>query len=390
METKITPESYWLIRPSVSVIPLGDGMFDFFQSSTRRSMRFRIRQEIANVISSLDGEKCIAAVCAEHGASVEQTVSFIKVLHERCAVEPRPIREAIDKTEFYRVLNFLGDYFPASELFATFTRVRTAKVAILGCGAVGSWTAVQLAHSGFQYFTVIDNDIVETSNLNRSIFLHQDIGVPKVQALTSALQRISSSTQIQAIHEKIVNSEHLCMVLGEANPDIVVNCADEPSVDQTSAWINDYCQKQSIPYVIAGGYNLHLSLIGMSVSPGESACFNCSRITLDQLEDVSLRGVRRLWRPKRNLGSLAPLAGITSSLAASETLRMAVKSKRLAPAMLNRRGEFNFLTNEISFVDLPPRTECGCTIVKNLVSEVSTTSPKDEIFSDAAPPNSTS
>ena len=104
-----------------------------------------------------------------------------------------------------------------------------------------------------------------------------------------------------------------------------------------------------------------LGLIGMTVSPGVSACFNCSRITLDELEDKSLQGVRRLWRPKRNLGSLSPLTGITSSLATSEVLRLAVRSERLRPAMWNRRGEFNFLTNELSFVNLPPRPECGCT-----------------------------
>ena len=46
--------------------------------------------------------------------------SFLDVLHERCIVEPSPVREAIDKSEFYRVLNFLGDYFPAAELFAAF------------------------------------------------------------------------------------------------------------------------------------------------------------------------------------------------------------------------------------------------------------------------------
>lgn len=360
MKIEFTPDSHWLIRPSVSVIPLDDGMFDFFQSSTRRSTRFRLIPEIASVIARLDGTKCLADICAEHGASVGQVANFIKLLHERCAVEPKAIRSAIDSSEFYRVLNFLGDYFPAGDLFSTFDRLRSAKVAILGCGAVGSWTAVQLAHSGIQDFAFIDSDLVEESNLNRSIFLREDIGVPKVKALRSALHRVSPNIKVLTVLEKVSNSETLFGILSEAAPDIVVNCADEPSVDLTSEWIDEYCQKQLVPYVIAGGYNLHLSLIGMTVSPGVSACINCSRITLDELEDESLRGVRRLWRPKRNLGSLAPLAGITSSLAASEVLRLAVSSDRLVPAMWNRRGEFNFLTNELMFVDFPPRLECGC------------------------------
>lgn len=369
MKIEVGPSTNWLVRPSVSVIPLGDGIVDFFQSSTRRSMRFRLRSEIIKVITNLNGEKCIADLCAEHGAPIVQVGSLLNVLHERCVVEPKAVRETIEEAEFYRVLNFLGDYFPAAELFAAFDRASSAKVAIIGCGAVGSWTAIQLAHSGFQNFTVIDSDIVEESNLNRSIFLHEDIGFPKVQALTSGLRRISPNIQVQTVQEKISESKRLYDVLSEANPDIVVNCADEPSVDLTSEWTDAYCRRQNVSYVIAGGYNLHLSLIGMTVSPGVSACFNCSRITLDQLEDDSLRGVRRLWRPKRNLGSLAPLTGITSSLAASEVLRLAVASERLRPAMWNRRGEFNFLTNELSFVDLPPMHECGCIVTKSGAAE---------------------
>ncbi len=361
MQIEFAPGSRWLLRPSVSVIPAGDGIFEFFQSSTRRSMRFRLRSEIANVIRGLDGSQCLEEICEVHGASVSQISHLMEVLHERCAVEPRAVRDAIDATEHCRVLNFLGDYFPAAELFAAFERLRSTRVAILGCGAVGSWTAVQLAHSGLENFTVIDGDYVEESNLNRSIFLHKDIGAPKVEAIASALHRLSQRVRVRRVKENVCDADGLRALLSEARPDVIVNCADEPSVDLTSEWINEYCQDRRVPYVIAGGYNLHLSLIGMTVSPGVSACFNCSRITLDELEDECLQGVRRLWRPKRNLGSLSPLTGITSSLAASEVLRLAVRSDRLRPAMWNRRGEFNFLTNELSFVDLPPRPECGCT-----------------------------
>ena len=340
-------------------------MLDFFQSSTRRSMRFRLRPEIASVVTSLDGGRSLAQVCEERGASVTQIARFLEVLHERCAVEPKAVRDAIDATEHYRILNFLGDYFPAAEVFAAFERLRSTRVAVLGCGAVGSWTAVQLAHSGLENFTVIDGDHVEESNLNRSIFLHEDIGAPKVEAIASALYRISPRVRVRRVKENVCNADGLRALLSEARPDVIVNCADEPSVDLTSEWINDYSQRQGVPYVIAGGYNLHLSLIGLTVSPGVSACFNCSRITLDELEDESLQGVRSLWRPQRNLGSLSPLTGITSSLAASEVLRLAVRSERLRPAMWNRRGEFNFLTNELSFVNLPQRPECGCTVEKN-------------------------
>lgn len=353
-------DEYWLIRPSVSFIPLNDGIVQFFQSSTRRSSYFRLRPEMANVIKSLNGKKSIHELCVCHGAPEVQMKGLINLLHERCFIEPKSIRAAIDGSAFYRVLNFLGDYFPADELSASFERLSSVHIAIFGCGAVGSSIAIQLTHSGIRNFTLIDSDIVEESNLNRAFFSPNDIGVTKVRALASTLEKISSNIRVCEVHKTISKSTMLSKTLNASEIGMVVNCADEPSVDVTSEWVNDYCLEAGVPYVIAGGYNLHLSLIGMTVIPGVSACFNCSRITLNELEDESLRGVRRLWRPKRNLGSLAPLTGITSALATLEVIRLAVKSERLLPAMLNCRGEFNFLTNEISFVELPRRNECRC------------------------------
>jgi molybdopterin/thiamine biosynthesis adenylyltransferase len=139
-----------------------------------------------------------------------------------------------------------------------------------------------------------------------------------------------------------------------------VNCADFPSVDVTSHIVDSACQPRGVPYVIAGGYNLHLSLIGLTVIPGTSACYQCSRLTLDERQVDELADLRKLFRPTRNLGNLAPLAAMTASFAANEVIRLAARSSRLAPRMLNRRGEFNFLTNQLHFVDLPRRADCSC------------------------------
>ncbi len=360
MVGKIAYDEHWLVRPSVSIVPLGDSIFDFFQSSTRRSRRFRFTPEIAQVILSLDGKDSLRKVSEAYSVKEENVTHLVGLLHEKCIVEPKALRERINASKFYRVLNFLGDYFPAAEVFEAFQRIRDSRVGILGCGAVGSWVAIQLAQSGVAEFVLIDNDIIEESNLNRSLFSRQDIGLPKVHALKAALLEIDSGMSIETISREVGRQEDLGLIFGREKPTLFVNCADSPSVDQTSAWLNRFCMVEEISYVIAGGYNLHLSLIGMTVIPGESSCFECARARLDELEDDSLRGVRRLWRPKRNLGSLSPLVGITSSLTSLEVIRLAVKSERLRPAMLNRRGEFNFLSNEISFVDLPPHPNCEC------------------------------
>jgi molybdopterin/thiamine biosynthesis adenylyltransferase len=208
---------------------------------------------------------------------------------------------------------------------------------------------------------LVDSDTVETSNLNRSLYTLHDVGRHKVDALAQRLQGISPRLSVRPLRQMMTDAGDLVRLIEDAGPaSIVVNCADSPSVDVTSAMVNAACQTTRTAYVIAGGYNLHLSLIGMTVLPGQTACYHCGSITLEALQSDDLVGLRKLARPWRNIGNLAPLAAITGSFAASEVIRVALSDCRIPPAMINRRGEFNFLTNDMHFTSLPPRPECGC------------------------------
>jgi molybdopterin/thiamine biosynthesis adenylyltransferase len=282
-------------------------------------------------------------------------------LSDYCLIEDADVAARVAVSSWRRVLNFLADYFPSFEVEDQFERLRETPVVILGAGAVGSWVAAQLAQSGFRYFSIIDDDHVERSNLNRSLYFASDVGKPKTDALANRLLTISDDVITNTRRTMIADMAQLRPILEDLpRQTIVVNCADSPSVDATSSIVDSVCQPLRMPYVIAGGYNLHLSLIGMTVIPGESACYHCSRMSLDEMQAGDLEDLRKLVRPWRNVGNIAPLAAITSSFAANEVIRLAVRSTRLMPRMLNRRGEFNFLTNRLHLVDLPPRTDCGC------------------------------
>jgi molybdopterin/thiamine biosynthesis adenylyltransferase len=209
---------------------------------------------------------------------------------------------------------------------------------------------------------LVDNDTVEISNLNRALYTQADVGQYKVDALLQRLQCINPRLMGRPLKQRITDASELAELLqGIGSTTIVVNCADSPSVDATSAIVDSACRITRTAYVIAGGYNLHLSLIGMTVLPGQTACYHCGRLTLEALQGDDLVGLRKLARPWRNIGNLAPLAAITASFAASEVFRVALSDSRIPPAMINRRGEFNFLTSEMHFTSLPPRAECGCT-----------------------------
>lgn len=107
-----------------------------------------------------------------------------------------------------------------------------------------------------------------------------------------------------------------------------------PSVDYTSSIVDEACKALNLPYIIGGGYNLHLSLIGMTVIPGKTACYHCGRITLEDRQKGDLDNLKKLDRPWRNIGNLAPLAAITSSFTANEAIRLVLRSQRLMPVMV--------------------------------------------------------
>jgi len=60
-------------------------------------------------------------------------------------------------------------------------------VFILGCGAIGSWTALTLQKLGFNAFSLWDSDCVGAENVGVQAYGHLDIGMTKVKALSSAM-----------------------------------------------------------------------------------------------------------------------------------------------------------------------------------------------------------
>jgi tRNA A37 threonylcarbamoyladenosine dehydratase len=77
------------------------------------------------------------------------------------------------------------------------SRVRAASVVVVGCGGVGSWTAVMLARSGVAKLRLIDFDYVTLSSLNRhATAALADVGTPKVQCIARALRGIAPFVQV--------------------------------------------------------------------------------------------------------------------------------------------------------------------------------------------------
>ena len=85
---------------------------------------------------------------------------------------------------------------------AAYLRIRAARIAVVGVGGVGSWTAEALARSGVAALTLIDLDHVVESNVNRQVqALGSTLGMAKVEALRARIADIHPGCVVHAVEE---------------------------------------------------------------------------------------------------------------------------------------------------------------------------------------------
>ncbi len=145
-----------------------------------------------------------------------------------------------------------------------------ARVAVVGCGALGSFQAGALARAGLGFLRIIDRDYVELSNLQRQwLFDEQDVeqSLPKAVAAARKIAGLNSGIAVEPLVADLTasNVEDLF-----ADVDLVLDGTDN---FETRYLINDFAVERRLPWMhgaAVGSYG-----IVMAVVPGESACLRC-------------------------------------------------------------------------------------------------------------------
>jgi hypothetical protein len=91
---------------------------------------------------------------------------------------------------------------------------------VIGVGGVGSWVALNFALSGVHRLDIVDNDTVEDTNLNRTIFRELDVGELKVHALGNIIFERRGGIVLNVFEKRIESC-----VLRDI-PEVVVDCRD--------------------------------------------------------------------------------------------------------------------------------------------------------------------
>jgi len=186
-------------------------------------------------------------------------------------------------------------------------RIMAAHVLIIGAGGLASPAALYLGAAGVGHMTVVDDDVVELSNLQRQI-AHGSarIGQPKVESLRAAVQAINPEIEM-ACHAQRADAPLLARLVPQAG--LVLDCTDNY---RTRHAINAACVQHGVPLVSASAIGMRGQLLVVDPRNMHSPCYACVFAPDAAYTDM----------PCAVMGVFSALVGIMGSMQAAEALKL--------------------------------------------------------------------
>jgi len=143
---------------------------------------------------------------------------------------------------------------------------------VIGAGGLGCPALLGLVAGGATRITVVDDDVVDASNLQRQVlYATYDVGVPKARAAVRRLRSQAprdAQVDLRAIEARL-DGRTLAALLDELAPgSVVLECTDNPGLKFAT---NDACVARGIPLVVGGV----LGWEGQVMVVGDGTCYRC-------------------------------------------------------------------------------------------------------------------
>lgn len=220
-------------------------------------------------------------------------------------------------------------------------KLAKSHVVIIGCGALGTTIANNLARSGIGHIKIVDRDIVELNNLQRqNLFDEEDIGFPKASTAAKKLRKINSEINIDYIVDD-VNYENIENIIKDM--DVVIDGTDNMLI---RFLINDTCIKHSIPWVYGGA--IETQGMTMNIIPDQTPCFRC--VVQDLPEAGSLPTCD-------TVGVLNTIPAIIASMESTEVLKILL-GKDINKKLL----VYDVWTHDFHAIEIKKKNDCKCCI----------------------------
>jgi molybdopterin/thiamine biosynthesis adenylyltransferase len=180
-------------------------------------------------------------------------------------------------------------------------------VLLIGAGGIGCPAIQYLAAAGIGTISVIDDDVVSLSNLQRQVLYGEaEIGQPKVEAAEAAASKLNPGVRFNAIQTRIGFDTSAALFDG-AN--VVIDGSDNFA---TRLVVNDLCLAARVPLVSAAIGQFHGQIGTFTGWENDAPCYRCfvgDAHDPDDCDDCATRGV------------LGAMCGLMGSFAAMEAIR---------------------------------------------------------------------
>ncbi|WP_348755244.1 HesA/MoeB/ThiF family protein [uncultured Aquincola sp.] len=188
-------------------------------------------------------------------------------------------------------------------------RLLQAHALVVGAGGLGSPLLLYLATAGVGRITVVDDDTVDLTNLQRQI-VHDmaRVGMPKAASAAEAMGRINPEVQVRPVLQRAGPAQLSALV---AEADVVLDCSDNFATRQA---VNAACVAHRKPLVAGAAIGFDGQLTVVDPRRPEAPCYACVFPPESPPEEVRCA----------TMGVFAPLVGIIGSLQAAEALKLLV------------------------------------------------------------------
>ncbi|WP_070966590.1 molybdopterin-synthase adenylyltransferase MoeB [Vibrio sonorensis] len=184
--------------------------------------------------------------------------------------------------------------------------LKKASILVLGAGGLGCASTQYLAAAGIGKLTLIDDDKVELSNLQRQVLHHdRDIGLSKVKSAAEALSEINPHIALKTIEKRLSDDELKPLIEGHS---LVLDASD--NLD-TRNQLNQLCFETKTPLVSGAAIRMEGQVSVYLYQNRDEPCYQCLS---------ALFGSQALTCVEA--GVMAPLVGIVGAVQAMEAIKV--------------------------------------------------------------------
>ena len=186
-------------------------------------------------------------------------------------------------------------------------RILGAHALVIGAGGLGSPAALFLASAGVGTITLVDDDAVDLTNLQRQIAHATDrVGQPKVASAALAMHAINPEVRVNAVQAR-AERERLEELVAAA--DVVLDCTDNYA---TRHAVNAACVRNGKPLVAGAAIRFDGQITVIDPRVSDAPCYACLFPPQAQFEEVQCA----------TMGVFAPMVGIIGTMQAAEALKL--------------------------------------------------------------------